>query len=214
MTATRNVDSISAACAVYVTPFASAMSAQASPVSSHRCHWIVNVREPASQVPFAAVSVWPEAAVPAIVGRVVAAGGGGGDTTAVRSEAAVLEPLAPIAVTVTRSVDPMSAAATVYCSAVAPVTAAQPAPRGSQRSHWTPYVRVSVGATSHVPSVAVSVWPAAAVPVTAGSAVATGAGRGPTGETGAATTTADGCERAVADPVSSVAVTFAARASR
>src|SRR5437764_1264364 len=145
------------------------MSTQAAPVSSHRCHWYSYGSSPVvCQTPGLTLRVCRHAAVPLTDGAV----------TAVGSEAAVLEPLAPIAVTVTRSVDPMSAAATVYCSAVAPVTAAQPAPRGSQRSHWTPYVRVSVGATSHVPSVAVSVWLAAAVPVTAGSAVATGAGRG------------------------------------
>ena len=99
VTATRSVEPMSAARAVYVTPVSPGMSAHALPVASHSCHRIVNASEPASQVPFAAVSVWPEAAVPEIVGGAVAAGGGGGETTGVGREAAVLEPPAPIAVT-------------------------------------------------------------------------------------------------------------------
>ena len=137
VTVTRSAEPMSAAFAVYVTPVAPAMSAHAAPVASHRCHWIVNVSEPASHVPFAAVSVWPEVELPEIVGSAVAAGGGGGETTGVGREAAVLEPPAPIAVTVTRNVEPTSPAATAYAEAVAPVMSPQPPPVASQRCHCT-----------------------------------------------------------------------------
>jgi hypothetical protein len=61
--------------------------------------------------PVLAVSVEPTAAVPTIVGGISAVGADAGDTSDVAADTATLEPAMFEAVTVTRSVVPMSASA-------------------------------------------------------------------------------------------------------
>jgi hypothetical protein len=81
-----------------------------------------------AQAPVVAVSVWPSWAVPDTVGYEVTAGGMGrttrrvprANTTRVRWEAARPEPAAFLALTVTRSVMPMSRLDGVYRDLVAP----------------------------------------------------------------------------------------------
>ncbi len=52
------------------------MSAQVSPWASQRCHWCANSKGAVpSQVPLAAVKVWPSSPVPTIAGGEVASGG-------------------------------------------------------------------------------------------------------------------------------------------
>ena len=75
-----------------------------------------------------------------------------------------------VAVTRTRTVEPASAAVSVYVDPVAPSIGAQFPPLSSQRrQEWE-----SAGVPVQVPSAAVSVSPSAGVPLTVGRAVANG----------------------------------------
>ena len=82
-------------------------------------------------------------------------------------------PLGDVAVTVTTSACPTSAAPGVYVSSVAPRIGAQPAPAASQRFHW--YVNAIGLPPLHVPGTPASAEPARAVPATVGGVAATGA---------------------------------------
>ena len=87
------------------------MSAQAAPPPSQRRHWYAKDVGLPVQVPFAAVSVCPCCADPETVGNAVFPGGAGGaPTTAVCAEVADEDPTAFVPVTVTRTVEPTSAA--------------------------------------------------------------------------------------------------------
>ena len=101
----------------------------------------VPLHEPAD-----ALNFWPCCAVPLTTGSDVLDGetaeGEGADgvevgagTTALEGEVAAADPLRLLAVTMTRTVAPPSAAETLYVCAEAPVTARQLAPLESQRSH-------------------------------------------------------------------------------
>jgi hypothetical protein len=101
------------------------------------------------------------------VGAAVFAGGAA--VTATWAELAAAEPLPFVAVTVTRTLVPMSAGPSVYVVAVAPVIGAH---AGVQRSHCEAY---AIGCVPvHVPSPAVSFEPSRGVPVTVGTEVFAG----------------------------------------
>ena len=88
-------------------------------------------------VPWASVSTCPLLAVPEIVGATVLTGEPAAPaTTPVGEESALLAPAEFVAVTLTRSVEPESAAWTAYVCAVAPLIVAQLAPLELQRCHW------------------------------------------------------------------------------
>jgi hypothetical protein len=91
----------------------------------------------------------------------------------VAGESADAEPLVLVAVTVTRSRAPWSAATSVKVPAVAPGTALQLVPAESHRFHW--YANVGAGLPVQIPGDAVSVDPTVVVPEIAGRAVFTGA---------------------------------------
>jgi hypothetical protein len=81
----------------------------------------------------------------------------GVETISVSFESAVLEPLAFVAVTRKRTVDPMSAAVSVYRSLVAPAMDAHVAPFSSQRTQTAAYV---IGAVPfHLPLMPLSTLP-------------------------------------------------------
>ena len=84
---------------------------------------------------------------------------------------AVCEPPAPVAVTTSDTVVPMSPGVSVYVASVAPVIAAHVTPVTSQRRHW--YAN-DVGDPVHVPTEDESCWPAVVVPAMLGAVVATG----------------------------------------
>jgi len=100
-------------------------------------------------------------------------GGGAAAITAVVAEVAAREPATFLAVTDTRSVRPTSAIVSANVCAVAPITAAQPDPFGSQRSHW--YANVNGCVPLQVPAPAISVWPSWGAPPIVGSAEFAGA---------------------------------------
>ena len=91
-------------------------------------------------VPVDAVSVCPWTAEPEIDGAAEATGAPelppDEVTTAVAFEFALVEPLAFIAVTMTRSVDPRSPMSTSRVVPVSPEIGLQLEPVESQRSHW------------------------------------------------------------------------------
>jgi hypothetical protein len=88
------------------------MSMQFAPAVSHLRHWYAyEIGCVPDQAPGSAVNVSPSCAVPEIVGTEVFAGGDGAAcTTSVAAEEAVAAPAAFDAVTVTRMVEPTSAA--------------------------------------------------------------------------------------------------------
>ena len=92
-------------------------------------------------------------------------------TTAVGWLSAAPDPPGLVAVTRTRSVDPISAAVTTYVDAVAPVMSPQVPPRSSQRRHR--YAKLA-GFPDHEPLPAVRVWPTWAAPETVGGVVFAG----------------------------------------
>src|SRR5689334_15212759 len=94
-----------------------------------------------------------------------------GSTTSLWPDRRVVEPLAFLAVTATRSVPFTSASCTPYVLPVAPATGVHSAPKRSHCSHW--YVTL-VGEFVHVPGSAVSVLPTIASPVIDGRVVAIG----------------------------------------
>jgi len=154
VTTTRIVEPASPAVTTCVPPVAPGRSTQLVPAAEQRCQWNAKPVGLPFQAPVEAVRVWPISAVPVIVGRVVFAGTSTAWTTAVGADAAVAEPTAFCAVTLTRSVEPASAPVTTYVGFVAPGIATQGAPAESHRSHWAAKVG---GAPAHVPVVAVSV---------------------------------------------------------
>ena len=124
----------SVATGLYVEELAPAIAVHESGVA-HRFHAYAYVigGEP-RQVPGRAVSCEPTAGVPVTVGATVLTGLLE-PTTAVAAEVAVAEPAEFVAVTASRSVDPVSAPATAYESVVAPVIAWHEAPDALHRCH-------------------------------------------------------------------------------
>jgi hypothetical protein len=96
-------------------------------------------------------------------------------TTAVWVLVAGVEPPALEAVTVTRIVEPTSAAASRYVCELEPTDPQLPPPL-AQRCHWKAY---DVGLFVHVPVDEVNVRPCCAVPLIDGKDVFTGVGGGP-----------------------------------
>ncbi len=94
------------------------------------------------------------AAVPVIVGRVESTGTGGTTSAVAADSAALPEPPALLAVSVTRSSCPTSSATGEYVWLVAPPIATQLEPDELQRSHWYTY---PVGELVHSPWCSVSV---------------------------------------------------------
>jgi hypothetical protein len=117
-----------------------------------RRHSYVKVRgvEPV-HVPLLAKRTEPLVSVPEIEGRNVFTGAVPA-STAVGSETAVVVPKLFVAVTATRSREPMSIEAGVYVLAVAPAMSLQFAPPVSQRRHW--WRKVIVGEPVQSPVVA------------------------------------------------------------
>jgi len=101
-----------------------------------RRHSYVKVKgvEPV-HVPLVAKRTEPLVVVPEIEGRNVFTGAVPA-STAVGSEVAVAVPKLFVAVTATRSRDPMSSDDGVYVNEVAPAMSLQFAPLESQRRHW------------------------------------------------------------------------------
>src|SRR5690348_2213629 len=121
----------------YVLPVAPPTSKQTVASRSQRCHWYAYDVGVFVHVPGSAVSCWPTAVSPVMVGRVWFRGAPlVGPTTAVCADRAFAAPSAFTAVTRTRSVCPRSAATTRYVLAVAPGTPTQLSPVVPQRSHW------------------------------------------------------------------------------
>ena len=109
------------------------MTAQPLPLLSQRLHAYVNATGAApTQVPFAAVRVEPSVVVPEIVGTAVL---DGAPISGVAADAAWAVPSAFDAVTVTRTLLPLSAFWRTYVAEVAPPIATQLAPFLSQRLH-------------------------------------------------------------------------------
>ena len=80
------------------------------------------------------MNVCPCAGDPEIVGGDVFTGAPA--TTALAADDAAVEPTLLVAITTTTSVEPTSAAASVYDDCVAPTTPTQLPPTASQRCHW------------------------------------------------------------------------------
>ena len=78
--------------------------------------------------------VEPTCAVPEIVGSDVFTGAPA--TTPLAADEAAVEPTLFVAITTTTTVEPTSAAASVYEDCVAPTTSTQLPPAESQRRHW------------------------------------------------------------------------------
>jgi hypothetical protein len=154
------------------------------------------------QVPVDAVRTEPTSVVPLMEGGVVFRGGCAvAPTTAVGSEAAVLEPPSLEAVTRKRSVKPTSAAPSKYVCAVAPLTDEQLEPALSQRCHWYAY---EIGAVPvHDPLAPFKVDPWLALPLTVGRLAFEGA----VAALAAAATTAVCADVADLEPNEFVAVT-------
>jgi hypothetical protein len=122
-------------------------------------------------LPFAAVNVSPDRAVPEIVGGAVLAGVLA-DTAPLIDELAVAEPSALVAVTSTRTRLPTCASVKVNVGDVAPMISEHVlAAVELQLSHWYMY---PVGSSDQVPVDAVRVWPDRSVPVIAGMTSLTG----------------------------------------
>src|SRR3954470_436304 len=112
-------------------------------------------------MPVDAVSVWPWTVRPVTTGSAVFTGGAR-TTTAERPVLAVAEATRFVAVTTAFSVDPTSAAPSVYDEAVAPLTVVQAEPPAEQRCHWNVVVIGDVPV--HVPGVAERKLPSTAFP--------------------------------------------------
>ncbi len=116
------------------------IAAQFAPAVSQRDHAYVNVIPVPVHVPWLAVSVWPTAAWPLIVGGWVLGGPCAAVTAAVAFEAAVFGPSAFAAVTRNRNRNPTSPAPTTYAVVEAPPMTAQSEPSAAppsapQRTH-------------------------------------------------------------------------------
>jgi hypothetical protein len=123
-------------------------------------------------VPSLTLSVCPDRADPLIAGGAVFTGGLAATIADVGAVRAVAVPALLLAVTATRSVEPISEEAIVWVWPVAPETSAQAPPELSQRRHWKPNV---IGASPlQLPLDTVSVLPATAEPLIAGAALFVG----------------------------------------
>ena len=133
---TRSSCPTSSATGLYVSPVAPPIATHALPDELQRSHWYTYPVGEFVHSPWCSVNVWPCWAVPVTVGSVESTGTGG-TTTAVASDSAALpEPPALLAVSVTRSLCPTSSATGLYVSPVAPPIATQLVPDELQRSHW------------------------------------------------------------------------------
>jgi hypothetical protein len=134
-TETRNVLPSAAPDSVYVLPVAPTIVAQLSPFASQRSHVHAYEVGLPLHVPLLAVRVEPTWSEPEIVGAAVFVGAAALEMTADGAEVERAEPLLSVAVTVTRTVCPTSAATGLYVAAVAPETAAHEPPLASHRLH-------------------------------------------------------------------------------
>ncbi len=86
-------------------------------------------------VPLSAVRVSPTISSPSIVGGLMFCGAAA-PITGVAADVPGADPSGVVAVTVTRTVPPMSPEASVYVPMFAPEMGVQPVPAGPHRFHW------------------------------------------------------------------------------